>query len=70
MRYSSGLAVFLLVLLLSPAPAHAYIDPAAGSLFLQLLLGGAAGLAVILKLFWHRLRRLVGLKEREDETAE
>lgn len=37
-------------------PAHAYIDPGAGSLALQLILGGLAGAFVTLKLFWRRIR--------------
>jgi hypothetical protein len=33
-----------------------YVDPGAGSLVLQLILGGIAGALVSLKLFWGRLR--------------
>ncbi len=47
----------------------AYMDPGTGSLFLQLLLGGVAGAAVILKLYWHRLLRLFGLR-REEASPE
>ena len=47
--------VMLVALLLLARPAHAYLDATSGSLLLQLLLGGVAGLAVILRLFWHRL---------------
>lgn len=36
-----------------------YIDPSAGSLILQLLLGGLAGAALLLKMFWRRLVNLV-----------
>lgn len=51
-------------------PAHAYLDPASGSMFLQVLLGGIAGVAVIFKLYWHKLLRLFGLGKREhDESA-
>jgi hypothetical protein len=35
--------------------AYAYLDPGTGSMILQLLLGGIAGLAIIAKLFWHKL---------------
>lgn len=38
--------------------AQAYLDPGTGSMVLQLLLGGIAGVVVILKLYW---RRFVGL---------
>ena len=45
----------------------AYLDPAAGSLLLQVVLGGVAGLALALKLFWHRIRRLFGARKPTDE---
>ena len=38
------------------APRIMYVDPGAGSLLLQLILGGVAGALVSLKLFWNRLR--------------
>ena len=53
--------------------AHAYLDPGTGSMVLQLLLGGIAGAAVILKLYW---RRFVGLfrgharEESEHSSSE
>ncbi len=33
----------------------AYMDPGTGSMLLQLILGGVAGLSVIVRLFWHRI---------------
>ena len=47
----------------------AYMDPGTGSLFLQLLLGGVAGLAVVLKLFWHRILSFFGLA-RDTESPD
>lgn len=38
------------------SPAHAYLDAGTGSLILQMLLGGFAGVAVVAKLYWARLR--------------
>jgi hypothetical protein len=49
-----NLAVAVLVLLV-PSPAAAYLDPGSGSILAQVLLGGVAGLAVILRLCWGRL---------------
>lgn len=48
----------------------AYMDPGTGSLFLQLLLGGVAGLAVVLKLYWRRLLVLLGLRKEEKPSVE
>ena len=44
------------------SPAQAYLDPGTGSIILQVLLGGVAGLALAGKLFWHRLLALLGIK--------
>ncbi|HEY7460982.1 MAG TPA: hypothetical protein VIC59_03795 [Gemmatimonadota bacterium] len=38
-----------------PVPAHAYLDPGSGSMLLQALLGGIAGVTVLVKLYWRRL---------------
>jgi len=45
--------------------AHAYVDPGSGSMLLQLLLGGVAGAAVLVKYYWQRIRALFGFPERE-----
>jgi hypothetical protein len=36
--------------------ADAYLDPGSGSMLVQLLLGGIAGAAVIMKLGWERFK--------------
>lgn len=36
--------------------AHAYIDPGSGSVLLQLILGGVAGIGVVAKLYWDRVK--------------
>ena len=37
-------------------PAFAYVDPGSGSILLQLLLGGIAGVGVIGKLYWRQFK--------------
>jgi len=54
--------------LLLPSFAQAYLDPGNGSMLLQLLLGGAAGLSVILKLYWRRFLSVIGLAKREEAS--
>jgi hypothetical protein len=39
----------------------AYLDPSAGSMMLQVLLGGSAAVLVLLKLSWRRLLALIGV---------
>jgi membrane protein implicated in regulation of membrane protease activity len=56
-------------LLVSAIPAYAYLDPGSGSMLLQLLLGGVAALAVILKFYWNRFLSLFGRdKKNKEET--
>ena len=58
-------AGLLFALLLIPTTAHAYLDPGAGSLLLQVLLAGIAGLSVVIKLYW---RRFLALFRRSGTT--
>ena len=61
--------LFLLALFAGAAPAHAYLDPASGSLILQVLLGGIAGAALVLRLFWRKLLGVFGLdRSGKDES--
>ena len=66
-------AVFVFVglysLLLLPSFAEAYLDPGNGSMLLQLLLGGVAGLSVILKLYWRQLLTTLGFAKKEEESV-
>ena len=50
----------------------AYLDPGTGSIVLQVVVGGFAGLAVFLKMFGRRLmfwKKDNGLTEGDGETA-
>lgn len=46
---------FILSSILAPG-AHAYIDPGSGSVLLQLILGGIAGIGVVVRLYWDRVK--------------
>jgi len=37
-------------------PARAYMDPGTGSIYLQLLVGGVAGVAVAVKMFYRTIK--------------
>ena len=50
-------------------PALAYLDPATGSMILQLLLGGVAGALVVGKLYWQRVKDFFR-KESEPPDSE
>ena len=56
------LAVFFLGF---PTVAHAqYLDPGSSSILIQVLLGGVVGVAAFFKLYWHRLRGIVGVSKK------
>jgi hypothetical protein len=47
----------------------AYLDAGTGSMILQLILGGAAALAVTAKLWWNRLLHLLHIRRRSAATV-
>ena len=53
------------IILVEPDYALAYIDPSAGGLLVQILLGGIAGIGVLVKLYWGKLTKLFR-KEKDD----
>ena len=55
MKKTSVLLVAYLVWM-SETRVDAYLDPGSGSMLVQLLLGGVAGAAVIMKLGWERFK--------------
>jgi hypothetical protein len=56
------------------SPAQAYLDPGTGSMILQVILGGVAGLLVAGKLYWARIKEFLGFSRGEvaasDSSAE
>ena len=63
-----GALCFWVLSLIAPPAALAYLDPGSGSMLLQLVLGGLAGLAVIAKLYWQRLLGLFGMHSQQEES--
>jgi hypothetical protein len=63
------LAILILPILLFvlASPAEAYLDANTGSLLIQLLVGGVAGLALMGKLMWHRITRVFRPDQTESE---
>lgn len=47
-----------------------YVDPTAGGMLLQVLLGGVAGIAVIVRLFWHRIMTALHLRGRASNSED
>ena len=65
--YFATILAAVWLLLVTATPAYAYLDPGSGGMIVQLLLGGLAGAGVLVRLFWNRVRKLVGLEKPDDE---
>jgi len=59
-KHPGFLAVMTAVTIAFPlSNAWAYLDPGTGSIILQMLLGGFAGIAIVGKLYWSRMKVIV-----------
>lgn len=70
MRKTMILGVSLSILFIVIQPSYAYLDPGSGSMMLQVILGGLAGLGVLLKIFWRRIISFFGFGKKQEEKAE
>lgn len=52
-------ALLILLILLFPENAYAYLDPGSGSYFFQIILGVFLGGLISLKVFWKKVKSLV-----------
>jgi hypothetical protein len=48
-------------------PVHAYLDPGTGSIVLQAVIAGVVGALAVVRLYWSRLKRLVGGNEHGEK---
>ncbi len=62
MKYLSALPITVWLFLFGTSSAHAYLDPGTGSMILQIILGGVAGLMVALRLYWYRILSVLGIR--------
>ena len=51
-------------------PAYAYLDPGTGSIVLQLLLGGTAGVVMVGRLYWDKIKGFFGIRSKVDDLTE
>ena len=65
----SSVAFLVVIILLTAAPAFAYVDPATGGVLVQLVTGGVACAAILLRLYWRRLKdALTRRRAGEDDN--
>ena len=71
MKYLISLVSLVVVLLvLTPCTAYAYLDPATGSMILQIVVAVVAAGLVMFKAFWHKIRGLFGPSRPEPVDKE
>jgi hypothetical protein len=59
MNFYIVLDAVIVLIIADVRPAMAYVDPGAGSVLLQVVLGGAAGLAVLARIGWQRIKQVL-----------
>ncbi|WEX08830.1 hypothetical protein [Chelativorans sp. AA-79] len=64
------LTLSLLFVGASASSAHAYLDAGTGSMILQVLLGGIAGLAIAGKLYWHKFLTVIGVRRNAPHEVD
>lgn len=66
----TSLLVGLTVVLIVPQAAHAYLDPASGSMILQAVIGGVAAAALAFKFYWRRIQAFFGYGSSDEPESE
>jgi len=64
------IVLYMAVGVITIESAQAYLDPGTGSLFIQVILGGVAGLLIAGKLFWHRILVFLRIRKVESEMEQ
>ena len=70
-RVAAALAGASLLLIATPGPAQAYLDPGTGSMIIQVVIGAVAGALVTARLYWSQIKaKLTGRKPAPDEAGD
>jgi O-antigen/teichoic acid export membrane protein len=57
-----------ILLAVSSGSAYGYIDPATGSIMVQVIIGAVASLLFLIKLYWKKVKRLFGVRRNESSA--
>jgi hypothetical protein len=60
----------ILILLLIPFAANAYIDPSSGSAILSAIIGAFVAVGIAIKTYWYKLKSLFTGKKTPTDTEE
>lgn len=67
MKYMKLMLGSTALLSVYPSLGYSYLDPGTGSVLLQILFGGVAGVLVIVNLYWSRIRAFFGMSNTKEE---
>ena len=59
--------ILVLILLIQPSSAFAYIDPGTGSIILQILLGALAAGLTFIKIYWLKIKNFFNFKKKSQK---
>ena len=59
---------FLIFFVLFVEPAYSYLEPGAGSILAQLIMGGMAGVLMVFKLYWSKVKSFFIKKNSNPES--
>ncbi len=64
------ISMFVLMLMMTPGVAFAYIDPGSGSAIMSAIIGFFVAIGLAIKTYWYKLKSLFGKKDKEIESTE
>jgi hypothetical protein len=67
MFMSFRFAMSVLAIVALTTHAHAYLDPGTGSIILQALVAGVASTMFVARMYWNKLRGLLGMSVNKDK---
>lgn len=68
-RKHHAIAAYCALIASLGAPAYAYLEPGTGSMLLQLILGGVAGVGIAVKLYWQQISSIFRASGRKSGVA-
>ena len=60
----------ILIILINTNSALAYIDPASGSVVMNLIIGLFVAIGVMIKTFWYKIKNILGLSKNNQSKAD
>ncbi len=67
---STVISIIVLMSLLLPPSAYAYLDPSTGSMVVSAIVGILASIALALKTYWYRIKALFRRDGEKDSTPQ